>query len=157
VNCSPALKWFIVLLLPLTLALKVTVGPDEANDLELEVVKFLRNQRFDVTSTSEKMNYMPIIHATSGSCRVLVAKIFSDGSSRDLIGHLATVNDRVFIVFRGRVYAQQPILLTVVYYLWSRFLRELKLVRHITPVLAVVATTSCDAEHLPWDALQGAL
>jgi hypothetical protein len=170
VNCSPALKWFIVLLLPLTLAWKATVGPDDANDLELEVVTFLRNQRFDVTSTSEArkgspertaydaqgMNYMPIIHATSGSCRMLVAKIFWDGSSKYLVGDLAAVNDRVFIVFRGRVYAQQPILLTVFYYLWSRFLRELKLVRHITPVLAVVATPSCTAEQLPWDALQGA-
>ena len=156
-NCSPALKWSIVLLLPLTLAWKVAVGPDDASDLELEIVKFLRNRQFDVTSTSEMMNYMPVIHASSGSCRMLVAKIVPDGSSRDLIGDLATANDRVFIVFRGRIYAQQPILFTVLHYLWSRFLRELGLVRHITPVLAVVATTCCDAEQLQWDVLQGAL
>ena len=158
-TCSPALKWFIVLLLPLTLAWKVAVSPDNANDLELEIVKFLRSQQFDVISTSETMNYMPVIQATSSSCRMLVAKIVPNGSSGDLVRDLATASDRVFFVFRGQFYARQPILYTAFHYLWSRFLRELGLARHITPVLAVVATTSCDAEQLPWDILhrQGVL
>ena len=156
---SPALKWFIVLLLPLTLAWKFAVGPEVPDDLEFEIIKFLRNQHLEVISTNEMVNYLSIIQATSGSCRMLVAKIAPDGSSRDVIGGLATANDRLFIVFRGRVYAHQPVLFTEFRYLWSRFLRELGLVRHIPPVLAVVATTSCDAEQLPWDALhhQGVL
>jgi hypothetical protein len=78
-----------------------------------------------------------------------------DGSNRDLVRHLAAGTDRSFVVFRGTVYTQQPILWTVLDYLWSRFLRELGLVRHITPVIAVAVNTSCNAERLPWGELQG--
>src|SRR5262249_41886978 len=68
--------------------------------------------------------------------------------------HLAAGADRSFVVFRGTVYIQQPIPLTVFHYLWSRFLRELGLTRHITPVIAVAANSSCNAEQLPWTELQ---
>ena len=35
---------------------------------------------------------------------------------------------------------------TVLNWLWSRFLRELGLIRHITPVINVAANSSCNAE-----------
>ena len=63
-----------------------------------------------------------------------------------IVWHEAAEQDRSFVVFRGTVYAQQPILWTVLNYLWSRFLRELGLIRQITPVIAVAANFSCDAE-----------
>ncbi|MCA1453152.1 hypothetical protein I6F35_07945 [Bradyrhizobium sp. BRP22] len=44
---------------------------------------------------------------------------------------------------------------TVLDYLWTRFLRELGLVRHISPVISVAESSSCDAERLPWGELQG--
>jgi hypothetical protein len=55
----------------------------------------------------------------------------------------------VFIIFRGRVYTQQPVLLTVTNYLWSRLLRKLRLIRQVTPVIAAVASPSCDIERYP--------
>jgi hypothetical protein len=93
---------------------------------------------------------MPIFRATSGSCRILVAKVEPDGSEQDLVRNLATATDRLFIIFRGKVYTQQPVLLTVTNYLWSRFLRKLRLMRRVTPVIAAVASPSCDIEQLPW-------
>jgi len=94
-----------------------------------------------------------IIRATTASCYLQIARFTPDGSNRDLIRHLAAGTDRSFVVFRGTVYAQQPILWTVLNYLWSRFLRELGLIRQITPVIAVAANFSCDAERLPWGEL----
>ena len=42
--------------------------------------------------------------------------------------------DTIFVVFGGRIYAEQPTWLTVSDYLWARFRRELGLKAEATPV-----------------------
>jgi hypothetical protein len=153
VNFSRAPRWFIALLIPLTLAWKIAVPSDRADDLKEELVDFFERNGFNVVVTQQLVNYLPIIQATTDSCRLIIAKLTPDGSNRDLIRMLTGDTDRQFVVFRGDVHAQQPILLTVVYYLWSRFLRELGLIREITPVIAVGANSSCDTDRLPWSEL----
>jgi hypothetical protein len=149
VSCSPALKWFVALLLPLTVAWKVSVvAHDDPNELASEIIQFLNHQAFDVVLT--ELDSMPVVQATSDSCRILIVQVEPDGSSQDLVRGLATKGDHVFIIFRGRVYAQQPVLLTVTDTLWSRSLRKLGLMRRITPVIAAVANASCNIEELPW-------
>ena len=148
-SCSLALKWFVALLLPLTLAWKVSVvAHDDPNELASEIIQFLSRQAFDVVLT--ELDSMPVVQATSGSCRILIVQVEPDGSSQDLVRGLATTGDHVFIIFRGRVYAQQPVLLTVTDTLWSRSFRKLGLMRRITPVIAAVANASCNIEELPW-------
>ena len=148
-SCSLALKWFVALLLPLTLAWKVSVvAHDDPNELASEIMQFLSHQAFDVVLT--ELDSMPVVQATSGSCNILIVQVEPDGSSQDQVRGLATTGDHVFIIFRGRVYAQQPVLLTVTNTLWSRSLRKLGLMRRIAPVLAAVASASCDIEQLPW-------
>ena len=93
---------------------------------------------------------MPVIRATKGTCRMLVMKISPDGWQRDLIRDHAEATDRVFFVFRGNIYPDLPTWLTAAAGLWSRLLRELRLRRHITPVIAVIAPGFCNAERLPW-------
>jgi len=154
VSSSTALKASIAIILLVSIAWKITIQPDDPNDLKDDLVKFFERNHFNVVVTERVVNYMPIIQASAASCRLQVARLTPDGSNRDLIGKLAMDTDRLFIVFRGRVYTQQPTLWTVLNYLWSRFLRELGLIRHITPVIAVAADSSCDAERLPWDELR---
>jgi hypothetical protein len=52
VNCSTALKWFLILALPLTLGLKLIVRPDlsvaSEIDVQQKVAEFLRRQHFTV-------------------------------------------------------------------------------------------------------------
>ena len=153
-SSSSAFKWSIVFIILLSIAWKIAIPPDNPDDLKDDLVEFFERNHFNVVVTEQMVNYMPIIQANTASCHLQVAKLTPDGSNRDLIRHLATGTDRLFIVFRGRVYTRQPILWTVLNYLWSRFLRELGLVRHITPVIAVTANSSCDAERLPWDELR---
>ena len=98
------------------------------------------------------------MRATTASCRLQILKLNPDGSDRDLVRHLAMGTDyRLFFVFRGTVYTQQPTLRTVLNHFWSRFLRVLGFIRHNTPVIAVLAGSSCAAEQLPWGELQGGL
>ena len=142
-------------MLLLTIGWKIAIQPDDPNYRKEDLIKFFERNHFNVVVTDEMVNYMPIIRASTASCHLQVARLTPDGSNRDLIRHLAAGTDRSFVVFRGTVYTQQPILWTVLDYLWSRFLRELGLVGHITPVIAVAVNSSCNAERLPWDELQG--
>ena len=135
---------------------KIAIQPDDPNYLKEDLIKFLERNQFNVVVTDEVVNDMPIIRATTASCRLQIGRLTPDGSNRNLIRHIAAGTDRSFVVFRGTVYAQQPVLWTVLNYLWSRFLRELGLIRHITPVINVAANSSCNAERLPWGELDGA-
>jgi hypothetical protein len=150
VNFSRALKWSIAFLAPLTLAWKVAIPPYNPDDLTEELVEFFERKGFTVVVTDEVVNYVPIIHAATSSCRLVIARLTPDGSNRDLVRSAIGDADRRFVVFRGEVYAQQPVMRTVVYSLSSRFLRELGLARDITPVIAVGANSSCDPDRLPW-------
>ena len=152
-NSSGAFRWSIAGVLLLTIGWKIAIQPDDPNYLKQDLIKFFERNHFNVVVTDEMVNDTPIIRATKASCHLQVARLTPDGSNRDLIRHLAAGTDQSFVVFRGTVYIQQPILLTVLDYLWSRFLRELGLVRHITPVIAVAVNSSCNAERLPWDEL----
>jgi hypothetical protein len=151
VSSSPAFKCFIALLLPLTLAWKVAVEHHDASELASDIIKFLHHQAFHAVLTGGNLGSMPIIRATSGSCRVLIARVDANGSNQELVRDLATPTDHVFIIFRGRVYTQQPVLLTAANELWMRSLRKLGLMLRITPVIAAVASPSCDIERLPWE------
>jgi hypothetical protein len=155
VSSLRAFRWFIAAVLLLTIGWKIAIQPDNQDYLTENLVKFFERNHFDVVVTDELVNYMPIIRVTSVSCNLQIAKLTPDGSNRDLIRHLTAGTDRSFIVFRGAVYARQPISWTVLNYLWSRFLRELGFIRHVTPIIAVAANTSCNAENLPWRELQG--
>src|SRR5262245_11378173 len=99
------------------------------------------------------MEGQPTIYATAPECRMLIAQSPVLGWDRDILNRYATPTDRIFVVFRGKMYADQPTWLTVSDYLWSRLRRQLGLTVRTTPLLAVIATRSCDAEQLPWDQL----
>ena len=155
-NSSSAFRWFIAVMLLVALGWKIAIQPDDPNYLKEDLIKFLERNHFSVVVTDEVVNDTPIIRATTASCHLQIGRLTPDGSNRDLIRHIAAGTDRSFVVFRGAVYAQQPILLTVLNYLWSRFLRELGLIRHIAPVITVAVNSSCNAERLPWGELEGA-
>jgi hypothetical protein len=92
-----------------------------------------------------------MIRATAGMCRVLVANSNPIAWDHDVIRRNATVADRVFVVFRGRTYKEPPTWLTVPYFLWVRLQREVGLGPQTAPLLAVIATASCNAEgSIPW-------
>ena len=149
---SRAYRWSIIVLLLLTAAWKIAIPQYNPNDLQEEIVGFFERNSFRVVVTSDMVNHVPIIQASTDECRLLVARLTPDGWNRDLIRSYVNT-DRLLIVFMGQVYVQQPIFWTVVHYLWSRFLFVLGFVRHITPVIAVGANSSCDVNRLPWGEL----
>jgi hypothetical protein len=154
VNYSPAFKWFIALLLPITIVWKLTAAPYASSyELKDKLVEFLVHHQFDVVVLEEQYDYMPVISASAGRCRMLIMKVSADGWQRDLVRARAQATGRAFFVFRGKVYPDQPIWLTAAAHLWSRGLQKLGLRSHIIPVIAVIAPELCGAERLPWDEL----
>jgi len=157
VKCSAALKWFLIFALPLTLGLKLVVRPDRrvasATDVQQKVAEFLRRQHFVVALADRTGEGQYILRASAGPCHILVAN--SDPMAWDsaAIRRNATDGDRVFVVFRGRTYEDQPTWLTVPYFLWSRLERELGMRAEAAPLLSVIATAGCGAERLPWGEL----
>ena len=154
-SSSVAFRWSIAVVLSLAIGWKIAIQPDDQNYLTEDLIKFFETNHFNVVVTDEIVNYTPIIRATTASCQLQIARLTPDGSNQNLVQHFFAGTDRFFIVFRGKVYTQLPVALTVLNYLWSRFLRELGLIRHITPVIAVAVNSSCNAERLPWGELQG--
>jgi hypothetical protein len=157
VNCSTALRWFLILALPLTLGLKLTVRPDlrapGEKDVQQTVAEFLARQRFTVALPDRTGEGQYMVSASAGPCRILVANSDPIAWDSDAIRRNATAGDRVFVVFRGRTYEDQPTWLTVPYFLWSRLQRELGLRAQAAPLLSVIATDGCGAERLPWSEL----
>jgi hypothetical protein len=150
VSCSLAVKCFVALLLPMTLAWKATIGLENSTELKERIVEFLAQQQFDVAITEDIVEDMPAIRASREACRMVILKTAPNGWRRHMISERTAPTDQVFIVFRGIVYTEQPTWLTLVAHLWSRFLRKVGLQRHTTPVIAVIAPASCDVERLPW-------
>jgi hypothetical protein len=147
------------LLLAFTLGWKVAARsvaaeqPTERN-VQAAVAEFLVRQHFGVSISERAEEGKPTVVANSGACRMLVAKSPALGWDRDLIRRYADAEDRVFVVFRGKIYSDQPTFLTVFDALLTRFRRELGFRVEPSPVLAVVARMSCDAERLPWEQLE---
>ena len=159
VKSSRALKYLILLVfLSLTLGWKVIARatrdeqpPDRS--IQVRVAEFLVRQHFSISMSEHAEEGKPAITANSGSCRMIVMKSPALGWDRDLVRRYADAQDQVFVVFRGRIYSDQPTFRTVVDALSSRFLRELGFSTWPSPVLAVVARTGCEADRLPWDKL----
>jgi hypothetical protein len=162
VKFSPVLRWFLLILLVITLGWKVVaVQPDDYSGFEKKeadgkrkIAEFLVHQHFTAFVPEETITDLPVVRATAGPCRMLVIKSSYDGSDHDrIVRGYASATDTVFVVFGGRIYAEQPTLLTVSDFLWARFRRQLGLRVEARTVLVVIATKSCEAERLPWNEL----
>jgi hypothetical protein len=153
VSSSAALKLFLAVALPLTLAWKASVRADDASYLEGDIAAFLADQKFEATASQSYVDHFPIILAERPGCRLAIMKASYYGADRDTVRSLTPPAWHLIFVYRGAVYAEQPVWLIVADQIWARFLHSLRLVEHAPPVLAVAAAAECQAESLPWQRL----
>ena len=152
VSCSPVLKWLIAVFLLLSLAWKLTIKEVSNDRMEDDVIAFLARHGFQ-TELAENTNFRQI-QAVNGSCHMRIMMASYDGTDRDMVRSLVTADEILRFVHHGKVYQEQPTLLTVLAELWTRSLRKIGLTDRYESVLAVVAQRRCDADRLPWDQLQ---
>ncbi len=158
-SLSPGFKWFLLLLLPLTLASigwKVAATPDASLDSSDSTVAtrlvtdFLARHHFDVVRSGEMPGGAQVLQVATPACTMVIVFSSPRGWDRDMVRKLVGPGDRAFVVFRGRIYDEQPMLHTIGEFLWSRLLGELGIKPRPAPVLAVTAPANCGAEQLPW-------
>jgi hypothetical protein len=158
VSFSPALKLLLAVLLLLTLLWKLVVKADNNDQLEDRLMTFLARQGFHAAETeditSQGISVVRGIRAVNGTCSMRIMMPSYNGADRDIMRDLVTADDSLIYVHHGRVYQEQPVLLTISAELWGRALRKMGGTDRHTPVLAVVAQRQCDADRLPWDELQ---
>jgi hypothetical protein len=150
VNFSRVFKWLLLPLLLLSLGWKSVIQIDYSSNLEDKMRSFFIRNHFMVTVSEELIRDHRTFRATKAACLMLVTGISHRGWERDLMNKVAAAREQVFIVFGGKIYAEQPTWLTVLDFLWYKVLSELGFKVFPTPVIAVIATKSCDAERLPW-------
>jgi len=149
VNFSPAFKWLIGLLLPLTLLVKFAAGADDADEFTVRIANFLAQRGFQDVKVEEVTSGLEMVRAESGECHLIVVDVSGKGWTRELIRNLGAKDDRVFYVFRGSVYEHAPTWLTATNDLYVRSLRKIGLARAAL-VIGVSASPSCSADQLPW-------
>jgi hypothetical protein len=147
------LKWFLVLLLLVSLVWKSAIRIDYSSSFENSVSTFLARNHFIVVVSEEMFPGKLVFRASRAACRMLLTQVSPRGWERDSIYNSATAAEQVFIVFGGKIYAEQPMWLTAADFLWYKFRIELGLKVRPTPVIAVIAAKSCAAERLPWHEL----
>ena len=96
VKCSLALRWSILILLPLTIAWKLAVKPENPIEIEDAIVEFLAHQHFDITVTKETMHYIPIIEASSASCSLRVMRVSPLGDEANVVHSFGGSTDHIF-------------------------------------------------------------
>ena len=147
---STAVRWFVAAALAATLAWKVTARAADDSYLQPELLAFLAEQHFTAAVSDDTVDEFPIIRAVRGTCRMQVMRPSYYGADRDVVHSLAAAGDEVAFIYRGRVYAQQPVWFIVADQIWWRLLRSVGASDHDPPVLAVDASPDCAADRLPW-------
>jgi hypothetical protein len=152
VNSFSTFKWLAVILplLLLSVAWKIVTAINQ-HEPKNALIDFFEHNHFVVTE--QTLYGVLIIQAKADSCQLQAIRLAPDGSNGDLVRHLFDFTDRFFVVFNGRMYAQQPVFWTVINNVWSVSLGQLGLASHAAPIIGVAANPSCDAERLPWDEL----
>jgi len=149
VNYSPAFKWLIALLLPLTLFFKFAVGADHPGEFTVRIANFLSERGFEKLTIEEVTSGLQMVRAENGKCRIRVVDMSGQGWTRQLIDNLRDKDDRVFFVFRGAIYERAPTWLTAADDLYFRALQKLGLA-HAALLIGVAASPVCNADQLPW-------
>jgi hypothetical protein len=141
----------ISLLLPPTLAWKLSVGAGNPNEFMERTLAFLMRSGYEV-KIMDVMNGMQIMDAVKGDCRMFVADRSDPGWTRQLMESLGGDTSRNFTIFGGKVYRGEPTWRVMVNTIYFKNLRRLGLTRFQT-MAEVAASPGCDADLLTWTGL----
>jgi hypothetical protein len=151
---TPALKWLLIFLIPLTFTWKLVAVDQAVHEMHGDITQFLAIRDFDVTAQAP-VDGVSVVRATKGDCDMILAKTFPNELTRYAMRYLAAKKDEHFVVLGGNIYDDQQTWLIITRDLWNRFLRKLGLSQSRAPLFMVAATHSCAARQLPWAELSG--
>lgn len=144
---APSLRAAFIAVLIVTVAAKVSIAGRELSEPpaqpEKPFMEQLRAHGFAVTLQAE--SNPAVMRAAVGVCRLSAAIASPAGWDREVVRRLAHDGDRTYFVFRGTVYATQPVVRSSLHYYWWRAQRSFGIDAQLSPVLALIASPGCDA------------
>ena len=142
---------FLVLSVGLKLVIDIPSSRlDERESLKGGVAAFLSRQGFQVNSGDREETGSPFLQASRGECRFLVVVAAPEGWHRDIIHQQASGQERVFFVFTGAVYPDQPSWRSWAYHYWRRLNGYVGHRLPARPVLGIVTPPECDLGYVAW-------
>jgi hypothetical protein len=146
----------LALLLVLSLAIKIPGSTRQENAAAVDVGEyiavFLKRHGFKVDEETADVD-MFALSASSGPCRLLVAVLSPQGWHSDIIRKLTPAGHRLFFLYDGVIYPDQPVLLTRIHDYWSKFLRLAGQDSPLQPVLGIAGSPECPLGGIPWNEL----
>jgi hypothetical protein len=97
VSSSPAFKWLVIVLVPLTLGWKLIGGETPASEWKNDIFEFLSRHGFEVTKRT--WGDVPFSDATAGACRMIVVEVSPDGWTRDIFARFPVQQDSSSLSF----------------------------------------------------------
>jgi hypothetical protein len=143
-------------LLIATLGAKIVLGLRELATLDSTaeyvslVSALLVREGFSVTFDSPSEGFVWPVDANDGRCRLRLVPLAADGSTLEQVRLHVAYDARFFVVFRGRVYQDQPVFWTALFNVAPTVLNALGLSASRIPPLAVNANGECKIENLSW-------
>ncbi len=144
-------KLLLALVLILTVVPKVLskVGNDfRPPEAETRTIAFLSHNGFE--AHGEQRRFGRLVYATSGDCRLRVLEVDPSGVSRDSVRFMAAPADRIIFIFNGKVYSDQPVVLTFLWSSWTSLRNRVGLQTSPKTILGVAASQACSLDELPW-------
>lgn len=105
---------------------------------------------FEADSIDQGDSQMDRLAIRAGACKVMIVMASPLGWHRDGVRRAAAADDKVFFLYRGRRYDDQPTWRTVTDHYLGRIGRIWGEAPPIRPVLGVIASTACQPERLMW-------
>lgn len=85
VKFSRLLSLFLAVSLPLTLGWKLTLRADNPDEVNNSITGFLTKNRYNLIATNEMIDESHVLRASSGDCKLLVAKVLALRDARDQV------------------------------------------------------------------------
>jgi len=146
---APKLLLALVLILTVVPKILSKVGNDfRPPEAETRTIAFLSHNGFE--AHGEQRRFGRLVYASSGECRLRVLEVDASGASRDSVRLMAAPADRIIFVFDGKVYSDQPMVLTFLWSSWTSFQNRIGLPASPKVILGIAASQACSLEELPW-------
>lgn len=153
---SSGVLFVMLLLLLSSLMLKVPVIASnsqwDVNEVTNRIEIFLQGNGFQTVQTASDED-MFIVSGADGDCELSIASLSLEGWHRHIIRNLTPVDYNLRFLFDGKLYLEQPLLLTRSYDYWSRLSGFISEDRRPLRLYGIVASSECSLDKFNWHGL----
>ncbi|QIG51835.1 hypothetical protein G5V57_31495 [Nordella sp. HKS 07] len=143
----------MLLLLLSSLMMKIPIIASNSqwdiNEVTRRIEIFLQGNGFRTVHAASDED-MFIISAAAGDCELSIASLSLQGWHRHVIRNLTPIDYSLRFLFDGKLYLEQPLLLTRSYDYWSRLSGFISEGNRSHRLYGIVASSECSLDKINW-------